>query len=112
MEEFINPAVSLAVSGIPGRRRGGAALTPAVAESEDLGEWWLRTRPDEKVKGFLRFSPTDGGELTLLGQFGSMRDEAEITRGGDTTAHRVSAETIERSVVYPRIHGQVGSGSV
>jgi hypothetical protein len=36
-------------------------------EFEHIGYWWLPEKPDGKIPGKLRFTPTDGANLTLQG---------------------------------------------
>ncbi|MGJ5630121.1 HEPN domain-containing protein [Nostoc sp. CALU 1950] len=51
-----------------------------MEDFERVGEWWLPEMPDRKVAGILKFNPTIGGTLELLGSLINVQD-------GDQPSH-------------------------
>jgi hypothetical protein len=83
-------------------------------ENDDFevqGEWWIPGKREYAAKGILRFSATDGGRLQLLGTLRApLHGVAPVQKDGYMEVS-VSQEAINRSGVYPRIHGLAHGGS-
>lgn len=45
-----------------------------MEEFEYNGKWWLPENPDKKISGTLRFDPTEGLSLELIGSFKTSKD--------------------------------------
>jgi hypothetical protein len=77
---------------------------------EVRGEWWLPGEGDRRrVAGSLRFSRETGAELVLIGRLRQMFDEGERTEHDGETVITFTEESVNRSGVYPRLHGLAGN---
>ena len=46
-----------------------------MMESFDFkGFWWLSNNPSEKLSGICSFTPSEGGELELIGDFSNLAE--------------------------------------
>lgn len=78
-------------------------------EREVHGEWWLPEAPDKRVAGTLTFSREQGGRLLVLGSLRSLFDAGETTHEDGVTTVTMTEASLERSAVYPMIHGDSGA---
>lgn len=76
---------------------------------EARGHWWLPEHPDHKVAGTLTFSPTEGGELTLIGALRNMFDEGERVAKNGTVTISLTEAAMQASGQYGRIVGEAGN---
>ncbi len=49
-----------------------------IEEFEYKGKWWLPDKPEKQISGTLRFNPTDGAVLELIGSFKDFQDMSKI----------------------------------
>jgi hypothetical protein len=66
-----------------------------IEEFEYKGKWWLPNEPDEKISGTIRFSPSDGALLELMGRFGDIKNffeglDIEIVLGVSTDGKKIT----------------------
>jgi hypothetical protein len=52
-----------------------------MKQFEYKGEWWIPSRPKERVAGYIRFSTADGATLDLIGSFDISHDFLDIILG-------------------------------
>jgi hypothetical protein len=69
------------------------------------GHWWLPGQEDQKVAGILTFTREKGGELALFGSLRGLLEEGEREERDGVTTISMTMASMERSGVYPRIHG-------
>ncbi len=76
---------------------------------EARGHWWLPGREDQNVAGILTFNRERGGELGLLGSLRSLFEEGEREERDGVTRISMTMASMQKSGVYPRIHGLAGN---
>jgi hypothetical protein len=66
-----------------------------IEEFECEGHWWLPEKPEQKIEGTLKFAPTKGISLHLIGLFGGFEETSKTTKldivlGFSTDGRRIS----------------------
>ena len=72
---------------------------------EAQGVWWI-PGSTTRVPGTLAFSRESGARLSLIGALRGFLEGGDASKVDGTTVIEFSDEAIERSGVYPRIHGE------
>ena len=76
---------------------------------EIRGWWWLPGQEAGKGPGTLTFQRGTGARLALIGSLRGFLDHGEREEQTGVTSVTVTADTLSRSGVYPRLHGTDGT---